>query len=283
MLSRSAKSTMTHGFAAFALGLVAMGTPLVSFAQTPPPPPPPNWQQPPPPPNWQQPPPPPPNAQQPPPPPPNWQQPPPPPPGAQQPPPPPGGTNLQPPPPPPGAQPYPYQYPYPPPYAQPGQPYPPPYGYPPGAYGPGWPQAERPKELPFKEGEPIPPGYKPEEQMRRGLVISGAVIFGVFYFFTAMGGISNIDDSRAPYGALLVPVVGPFIVAGAGNFPSSGSGVLFPGGVFVLVGIFKAGGGAMLLAGIFAKKKVLVRQDVAQVVKPEVIVGPGSIGMKVTF
>ena len=118
--------------------------------------------------------------------------------------------------------------------------------------------------------------------MRKGLVISGAIIFGFFYLTSAYVGVNKIDSDRAPYGAMLVPVIGPFIVAGAGNFSSSG-GIFSESGFLILDGLIQAGGGAMLLAGIFSKKKVLVRQDAAQVVKPEVIVGPGSLGMKLTF
>ena len=33
----------------------------------------------------------------------------------------------------------------------------------------------------------------------------------------------------------------------------------------------------------FAKKKVLARQDVALTLRPEFSVGPGSVGMKLTF
>lgn len=189
--------------------------------------------------------------------------------------PPPAPANAQPMPPPNG-QPPPGYSPYPYPYAQPGQTgYPPPYGYPPGAgaYGSG------PEVMPYDEEQPIPPGYVPQERIRKGLVIPGAIIFGTVYFFTAVGGGLNIDSSRAPYGALLVPVAGPFIVAGTGNFVLGDLTAM----MFVFDGLLQAGGAAMLLSGIFAKKKVLVRQDMAQTVRPEVLVGPGSIGMKLTF
>ncbi len=133
--------------------------------------------------------------------------------------------------------------------------------------------------MPYDEEQPVPPGYVPQERIRKGLVIPGAVVFGTFYFFTAVGGGLNLDERNAPYGALLVPVAGPFIVAGTGDFTLGD----FTAMLFVFDGIIQAGGAAMLLSGIFAKKKVLVRQDMAQTVRPEVMVGPGSIGMKLTF
>jgi hypothetical protein len=250
------KRAMMQRFAALALGLFVFGTPLVSFGQTmpAPPPPPPQLEQLPPPP-------------------------------IPQPPPPPAGTNLQaPPPPPPGAQPYPYPPypPYPPPYAQPGQ-------QPNGWYGnPALPaQGIPPETLPFNENEPIPPGYKVEEHMRRGLVIAGGVVFGVFYVGSAMIGAQSISYDEAPYGAMFVPVLGPFIVGAAGDFGDSSTSGNFVSAVatgsFVLMGLGQAAGAAMLLSGIFAKKKVLVRQDVAHVMRPDVFIGPGSIGMKLAF
>lgn len=232
---------------ALSLGILSFGVPLVASAQPAAPPPPPPGYQPPPPGYPQQPPP-----------------------GYQQPPPPAGQPA------------YPYPYPYP--YAQPGQPYPPPYGYPPGAYGP--PPQKQPDVLAYKEGDPVPPGYKPDKHVRKGLVIAGAVIFGVFYLGSAYAGVMNIDADNAPYGALLVPVIGPFIVAGAGNFdtnPGSGNSSGVGSALFVLDGLIQAGGAAMFLGGMFAKKSVLVRQDVAAAPSPEFFVGPGSVGMKLQF
>lgn len=145
-----------------------------------------------------------------------------------------------------------------------------------------WAQGERPEVLPYNDNEPIPPGYKVEERARTGLIIAGSIVFGLFYLGSVAIGMDSINSSRAPYGALFVPVIGPFIVAGAGN---PGSGFPFPstGPLYVFDGFVQAGGAAMLLAGIFAKKKVLARQDVALTMRPEFSVGLGSVGMKLTF
>ncbi len=238
MNARWIRRKIAGSLGALALGLGLLGGPTASLAQSKSPPPPPPATA----------------APLPPPPPPPGAQPPPPPPPAMQP-----------------GQPYPYPYPYP--YAQPGYPYPPPgYTYPPpeGA-------VERRAVIPYKGGV-VPPGYRLEERIRTGLVVAGSVVFGTFYLFTVAGAMQSLNSSRAPYGALFVPVLGPFIVAGAGNFTGFDS-LLVP--LFIFDGIIQAGGAAMLLAGIFAPKKVLVREDVAA--RPEIFVGPGSVGMKVTF
>ena len=192
------------------------------------------------------------------------------------PPPPPPADATTPPPgtPPPGAQPGQPPYPYPYPYGQPppGYPYPPPgYGYPPGEAPP-----EMKPVMPYKGGV-IPPGYVLEERMRKGLVIAGSIVFGTFYLFT-VAGATAAESSQAPWGALYVPVLGPFIVAAAGDFRGD-SQIVRP--LFVLDGIIQAGGAAMLIAGIVAKQKVLVREDLAA--RTELLVGPGSVGMKMSF
>ncbi len=113
-----------------------------------------------------------------------------------------------------------------------------------------------------------------KERVRNGLVITGSIFFGLSYFVSLLLTVDKFDSNRAPYGALIVPVLGPLIVAG--NIDQNE-------GLYVFDSLVQAGGAAMVLAGIFAKKKVFVRQDIVHVVRPEFLVGPGSIGMKLTF
>src|SRR5256885_12603007 len=56
-------------------------------------------------------------------------------------------------------------------------------GYPPAAAAP-YGVAPPPMELRYIEGRPVPPGYHPEVRLRKGLVISGSVLFGVSYFLS---------------------------------------------------------------------------------------------------
>jgi hypothetical protein len=108
------------------------------------------------------------------------------------------------------AQPYPAQ---PPPGAAP---YPsPPYGAPPPYYGPppqgAYGYAPPPVRIPYHEGESHP-GYHLEENPRKGLVISGAVVFGVPYFLSVTVGLSSSNSADR---WLLVPVFGPLATLAA--------------------------------------------------------------------
>ncbi|MRG92259.1 hypothetical protein [Polyangium spumosum] len=202
-------------------------------------------------------------------------------------PPPPASPDTQapppPPPPPPGYEPappqvaplpppgYPQGYPqgYPPPgYPPPGyapppgypQGYPPP-GYPPPGYGPnsygyGPPGAELPATLPYEEGDPIRPGYRLESRIRKGLVIGGAVTFGVPWFFSAMiASIGSSVDRNAGTWPLYIPALGPFIAMG--TLDSEGAGTFW----LALDGLAQSGGIAMLIAGLVAQEKRLVRTN----------------------
>ncbi len=121
--------------------------------------------------------------------------------------------------------------------------------------------------------------------MRKGMVVTGAVLFGVFYLGSILIGAGDIDSERAPYGALFVPVIGPFIVAGAGNFGSNVSidPLSSSQTAYIFDGLIQTGGAALLLFGIFAKKKVFMREDVTATLKPDFFVGPRSVGMKMHF
>src|SRR5882724_2963047 len=115
-------------------------------------------------------------------------------------------------------QPYPPQ-PYPPqPYPPQAQPYPPP-GYPPQPYPPqGYPPAYAPPvaplELRYVEGRPVPAGYHVEMRPRKGLVISGAIVFGVPYFLSLSVAASSKNDADR---WLYAPLVGPFVDLGRRN------------------------------------------------------------------
>jgi hypothetical protein len=107
----------------------------------------------------------------------------------------------------------------------------------------------------WDENQPAPAGYHVSVRNRTGLIVGGAVTFGVVYGLTAS--ISAIADAAGANNAGwgLVPVVGPF-----GLIPSSGgsAGIDF---LLVLDGLAQAGGVAMFIAGFAAPKKTLVRND----------------------
>jgi hypothetical protein len=116
----------------------------------------------------------------------------------------------------------------------------------------------------WEEGEPIPPGYHPSTRIRRGPVISGAIIFGIFYLFSTLAAAVGSDVSSGssnPVAALWVPGIGPFIQMGS---TSSATG----NWVLALDGIAQSGGIALLVYGIAAPRSVLVRNDLGFHVMP---------------
>jgi hypothetical protein len=127
----------------------------------------------------------------------------------------------------------------------------------------------RPKIKDWSEGEAIPPGYHPKAQARIGLVVGGAVLFGITYLISALA----VPLATT---ALYVPGVGPFIqLSQSGNIPTSSF-------LLVLDGLCQVGGISMFAIGLAVPKSVLVRNDVASnplrlTIAP--ILGPDRSGM----
>ncbi|WP_437972073.1 PEGA domain-containing protein [Sorangium sp. So ce260] len=109
--------------------------------------------------------------------------------------------------------------------------------------------AADPIELDYKEGAPIPPGYRRETNARKGLITAGATIFGITYTTVSATG------SALGYEVLAVPVAGPLIHAAQVDGGE---------GFFVVDGILQAAGLAMVVSGILFPKTTLVREDVAR-------------------
>ena len=173
-----------------------------------------------------------------------------------------------------------------PPAAQPAPPPPPPpYYHPddPAAYAPEEPR-EPPRELPYYEGEPKPPGYVLVERRRRGLVIGGALTLGIPYAISvsvAAGG--QYDDST---GWLLAPVVGPWITAGRLDDDCSDDGLDFDcndyAGARTLLamdGLAQAAGAVMLVVGIAFPKRLWVRDYTTEVSIAPVRLGRSGYGL----
>ena len=140
----------------------------------------------------------------------------------------------------------------------------------------------------WEEGDPIPPGYHPDTRVRKGLIIGGAVTFGVFYLISALVGAVALDcnsvtssNACGGLGVLLIPAAGPFIALGTAKPDGGGAAIL------VIDGVAQAGGLAMLILGIAIPRTVLVRNDLATGKKQTVatfepVIGPQS-GLKITF
>lgn len=129
----------------------------------------------------------------------------------------------------------------------------------------------------YEDGDPIPPGYHAESQMRKGLIIGGAVTFGVMYLITALVGAA-MDDVGSDGSFLFVPVAGPFLQMTRTNTST--------GNVFLAIdGLAQAAGATMLIVGLTSPKTVLVRNDLAEVRVAPMRLGQngGGLGLVGTF
>ncbi len=136
----------------------------------------------------------------------------------------------------------------------------------------------------YEEGEPIPPGYHAETRVRSGLVVGGAVTFGVMYLLSVLVGAAISDANKLSGGNkdsgdfLYVPVAGPFLQM-TKTESSSGNVTL------AIDGIAQAAGATMLIVGITSPKTVLVRNDLGEVRVMPMRMGDkgGGLGLVGTF
>lgn len=135
----------------------------------------------------------------------------------------------------------------------------------------------------YEEGEPIPPGYHAESRVRSGLVVGGAVTFGVMYLLSVLVGAAISDTNKAIGGKetgdlLYIPVAGPFLQM-TKTESSSGNVTL------AIDGIAQAAGATMLIVGITSPKTVLVRNDLGEVRVMPMRMGDkgGGLGLVGTF
>jgi len=151
-------------------------------------------------------------------------------------------------------------------YAQPGEP-------PPG-YAPAW--RAQPNEMRYVEGRPIPPGYHVETRAKKGLVISGSIIFGVPYLLSmSVAASSRYEPDRWLY----APVIGPFVnLATRSDYcnpnGTSGTSTSFDcaddsGVRFFLMmdGLMQVAGATMFVLGLALPTTLLVRDDAPYVGK----------------
>ena len=113
----------------------------------------------------------------------------------------------------------------------------------------------------WNEGDPIPPGYRPVERTRTGLVVGGAVTFGVLYLFSLLAASIGEDvkgSGKNELAPLYIPAIGPFVQMA--NTDSS-TGKFF----LAIDGIGQTAGAAMLIVGLVSPRTVLVRNDLAEI------------------
>src|SRR5262249_44822941 len=145
---------------------------------------------------------------------------------------------------------------------------PPPPGYPvaPSAQGPYW---QSPETLSYREGSPIPAGYRVEHRARTGLVVAGALVLGIPYLI-GLSAVSTRGDSNGA-NWLLVPAIGPWLAIGARHSTCSSStntssseraqcaaDILATTGL-VFDGLVQTAGATLLIVGLALPKTLLVR------------------------
>jgi len=176
--------------------------------------------------------------------------------------------QATPPPPPPNTQP---QY----------QPQPYPQQYPQQQY----PQYQQPYQQPapaapykparienWNPGDPIPEGYHADSRPRMGMVVGGALTFGIPYLISIIGGAIAIDTGSPNFWPLFVPVVGPFIQAGF--VPSATEKLLF-----VFDGLAQVAGAAMFIVGLAVPHTYLTRDRMAWIAPTPIITRNGGAGV----
>ena len=156
--------------------------------------------------------------------------------------------------------------------------------YAPGPYAPGpyapqpyTPAPKGPKRITqFDPNAPAPEGYTKVSQKRKGLIIGGAVTFGVTYgislFVAAINeDVRSSDSSAEDLSSLAIPVAGPFLQL-AKTDASIGRLSL------IQLGLAQTLGAAMLIYGLTNPKTVLLRNDlVTMSVSP--MIGNGASGL----
>jgi hypothetical protein len=132
----------------------------------------------------------------------------------------------------------------------------------------------------YEEGQPIPPGYHVDTRIRKGLVIGGAVTFGVVYLFSVLTGVlidsanEVVGNESSGYEPMYIPLAGPFVTMGTASDDLSSGGVA----LLAILGVAQVGGVGMLVAGLAVPKTELVRNDVSSIqVRP--MVGQGTTGL----
>jgi hypothetical protein len=147
----------------------------------------------------------------------------------------------------------------------------------------------------------IPPGYRLESHARKGLLIPGAVLFGVSYVFsmyvavdkTPGMSIDYLGPNELPYdpSLLVVPVLGPWLALGTRrsyDCPPPGIG-LYSGGcqsanhqrnvwtaVLITDGVVQLVGATFLTLGLSVRKELLVRTAETRAQLVPALIGSGQ-------
>jgi hypothetical protein len=135
-----------------------------------------------------------------------------------------------------------------------------------------------PAVLPYRDGAPVPDGYRLEKTRVTGLMTAGGVVFGAGYA-TALA-LAGAHDFSGGNGWLAVPLIGPWVALTKRESPCDidelqvkedakecVDAALDEAALVAAIavdGLFQAIGAGLFLGGAIATRQELVRQDVAQ-------------------
>ena len=118
------------------------------------------------------------------------------------------------------------------------------------------PPGDRPRTLPYVEGDPIPVGYRRDEKPITGLVIAGPIVLGLGWLTSSMVGLLMAADRLGDdngFIPMVVPVAGGLITIGTAKDRNREGAAI--GGVMSFV--VQSAGLGMLIGGLVAKRPVL--------------------------
>lgn len=151
----------------------------------------------------------------------------------------------------------------------------------------------KPIELPYEEGDPVPPGYVVRDRPRRGLTIAGSIVTGVPWFFSVTAATAANFEHKS--GFLVVPGLGPWMMLLAGgasdndcanaDLPDhcsvSRAGLR---AILVFDGLVQSAGAAMLITGLALPRKRLVPTSIDVSIAPVQLSADGyGVGAFGTF
>src|SRR5262249_19712664 len=134
-----------------------------------------------------------------------------------------------------------------------------------------------PPTMDYEEGQPIPPNYRLERRIRKGMLIGGAVTFGSCYLLSVIAAGAAASAANAStkndFLPLYAPLAGPFIAIGTAGTTGAGTFLL------VLDGLGQVGGLALGITGLAWKESLLVRSDTVSFTVTPMVLGKGTMGL----
>jgi hypothetical protein len=136
------------------------------------------------------------------------------------------------------------------------------------------------KRIPFRDGDPVPQGYRVQSSTRMGVLAGGIVMGSALWTISTVAAIvldkqESVDGDPNfgdKYWPMFIPVIGPFITIKTADSSGTGAAIL------ALDGALQVGALAMIITSIAAPKLELVPQR-AITIGP--IAGSDRVGVQI--